>query len=132
MVSLRAYVQSLADALAHADAIALIEAAGLLVGRVQVHAKPILQAKLTTTPGLVRVIANAKILLGAKGRSRKSHFLWQYSADGGRSWVSAPPTSYATTEIGGLTLMTEYRFRVSAMLGKTAGEWSEEVKLFLH
>jgi hypothetical protein len=132
MVSLKAYVQGLADAVAHAEAVALIQAGGLLVARVQAHQKAILQAKLTTTPGVIQLIANAKILLGGKGRTKKSHFLWQYSADGGKTWITAPSTSYATTEIAGLTLMTEYRFRVAVMKGNIAGEWTDEVKLLVH
>jgi hypothetical protein len=51
---------------------------------------------------------------------------------GHESWTSVEATSYATTEIAGLTLLTEYRFRASAMIGRTPGEWSPEVKLLVH
>jgi hypothetical protein len=132
MVSIRAYVQQLADAAAHADAIGLIEQAGLLVAGVPHHTKPILDAKLTTVPGFVQLIANAHALLGGQGITKKTTFQWQISSDGGKTWTSLPPTPYASTEVTGLTLLTEYRFRVCAIIAKTPGEWSQEVKVLVH
>jgi hypothetical protein len=43
-----------------------------------------------------------------------------------------PSTGYASTDISGLALMTEYRFRVSVTIGRDPGEWSQEVKLLVH
>src|SRR5262249_36636472 len=76
MWSLRTSVRGLADAASHADAITLIEGAGLLVAGVGGHAIPILRAMPTTTPGLVQLKANAKALLGNKPRNRYSFFRW--------------------------------------------------------
>ena len=132
MWSLRTYVQALANALSHDDAVSLIEAAGLLVAGVAHPAKPVLQARLTTTPGLVELLANARILLGGKGRTKRTLFMWQISADGGQNWTSLPSTPYASTEVGGLKLMTEYRFRVAVVIAKTQGDWSQEIKILLH
>jgi hypothetical protein len=131
MESLRTYVQGLADELTPDPAAALIEAAGLLVAGKRVHAKPVLQAKLTTTPGVVHLVANASILLGKTSR-KKATFHWQWSADGGKTWTSAPSTPYANTEIPGLALMTTYTFRVSVTIGKVTGEWSQPVGLLVH
>jgi hypothetical protein len=130
MESLRTYVQGLADQLTPDPAAALIEAAGLLVASKRAHVKPVLQAKLTTTAGLVQLIANASILLGKTSR-KKATFHWQWSADG-KTWSSAPSTPYARTEIPGLALMTTYTFRVSVTIGKATGEWSQPVGLLVH
>jgi hypothetical protein len=132
MLSLRTYVQGLAAAATHDDAIKIILAAGLLVAKVGGHQKPVLQAMLTTTQGRVLLKANRKLLIGTKGRSRSITFRWQVSTDGGKTWTSLEATPYASTEATGLALMTEHRFRVSVVIGKTPGDWSEEVKLLVH
>ncbi|HTB74932.1 MAG TPA: hypothetical protein VK762_16900, partial [Polyangiaceae bacterium] len=72
MQTLRTYVQSLADALSAPEATALIELAGLLVAGVPNHIKPFLEAKPTTLPGVVRILANAGLLVGSS--SKKTTF----------------------------------------------------------
>jgi hypothetical protein len=132
MLSLRTYVQGLAAAATHDDAIKIIEAAGLLVAKAGGHQKPLLHAMLTTTQGKVLLKANRKLLIGSKGRAKSITFRWQVSSDGGKTWTSLDATPYSSTEVAGLALMTEHRFRVSVVIGKTAGEWTDEVKLLVH
>ncbi len=132
MLSLRAYVQTIADTATHTDAITIIMSAGLLVAGVPAYQKPILQAKLTGSQGVVDLIANATQLVGKDNLAKKAVFLWQWSADGGKSWTTASPTPYASTQIAGLTPMTEYRFRVAATVAKTPGAWSEDISLVVH
>jgi hypothetical protein len=82
MHTLRIYVQSLADGLSAPAATALIELAGLLVAGVPIHVKPFLEAKPTTLPGVVHILANASLLLGSS--SKRATFNWQWSTDGGK------------------------------------------------
>jgi len=58
MGTLQSYVQALSSTMSPDAARALIETAGMVVAQVVVHHKDVLQAKLTSTPGLVALIAN--------------------------------------------------------------------------
>ncbi len=130
MESLRTYVQGLADSMTAENAAALIESAGLLVAGKASFAKPILQAKLTTTPGVVHLIANAKLLLGKK--SRNATFNWTWSSDGGKTWNIVPSTPLADTLIANLTPLTQYQFKVSVTVSRTTGAWTDPVGLLVH
>jgi hypothetical protein len=131
MGALLSFVQTQADTLSADLAIALIEAAGLLVAEVAVHHKPILQAKLTSTPGMVALIANLMLLAGRGAKGKRVTFHWQASTDG-RTWSDVGATPYAKTTVSGLTLMTAYSFRVRVTVGQTAGEWTDAVVLVVH
>jgi hypothetical protein len=127
LMTLRVYVQSIADIALPENAIALIEAAGMVVGRVPIRVKAILAAKLAPAgSGIVHLVANATVLVGKTAKKRM--FNWQWSLDG-KSWNSAPSTPFASTLIAGLTLGTTYWFRVSVTIAKTEGEWSQPVTL---
>jgi hypothetical protein len=130
MQTLRIYVQSLADGLSAPAAIALIESAGLLVAGVPIRVKPFLEAKPTTLPGVVHIIANASLLVGS--RSKNVTFNWQWSIDN-KTWSSLPSTPLADTEMTGVTPLTTYYFRVSVTIGRVAGEWSQATSaMILH
>jgi hypothetical protein len=129
--SLREFVQGLADNLTTEDAIALIEAAGMVVLPAAMHDKPILQAKLGLLgSGIVHLVANAGLLTGRT--SKKRTFNWQWS-ENGTTWNDARSTPVSETDIANLTLGTTYWFRVSVTLGKAAvtGEWSQPVGLLV-
>ena len=123
------YVQSIADA-SPEQAIAIISAAAMAVGKTPTHGKPFLQAKPGGQPGAASLVANAGLLAG-KRSSKKVTFNWQYSADAGKTWQQAPSTPLANTEIASLTPMTVYAFRVSVTVSKTVGEWSPAVNLLV-
>ena len=129
MNTLLQYVQSIVDTQTPEEGIATIHAAGLLVKQTKVLLKPLLAAKLTTTPGLVHLVANRLMLCG---RTHKAvTFAWQWSLDG-KTWTSVPSTPHAKTDVPGLALMTTYWFRVSATVGTKTGEWSQPVSLLVH
>ena len=132
METLRAYVQALADALSAEGAAAIIEAAGLRVASPPVHQKAALAAKLTTTPGVVHVSANASLLVGPAVTSKKVTFNWQWSGDAGTTWTDARSTPYASTRVLGLALMTTHSFRASVTIGRVTGAWSQAVSLLVH
>ena len=108
--TLRTYVQGISDTQTSESARSIIQAAGMLVAGVSAYSKPVLQAKLSVTPGVVMLIANATILMGAS-TSKRPTFNWQLSADG-RTWTDAKSTPYGHTEIANLTALTTYAFRV--------------------
>ncbi len=126
------YVQQVADACPTIEAsIATIQAAGLTVALVPRRVKPLLNVTHGPTPGSVVLDANAK-QLGAGGR-RKTFFNWQYTGDGGKTFVNAPSTPKSKTSISGLTPLTSYGFRVSVTNSDgVAGEWSPLVTFIVH
>lgn len=129
MELLRVYVQGLADQISIDGAKALIETAGLLVANSAAHVKPILEVKVTTTPGRLLLFANAGMLKGKTSKSTTFH--WQWSADG-KSWTSLASTPISRTEISGLAVPGEYWFRVSVTLGKDVGPWTDAVPFQIH
>jgi hypothetical protein len=129
LMTLKAFVQGIADLVTPEAAIGIIEAAGMVVGRVPIRAKAILEAKLAAPgSGIVHLLCNATLLVG-KSR-KKTTFGWEWSLDG-KTWTNAGTTAYASTLVPGLTLGSTYWFRVSATVGKVQGEWSQSVSLLV-
>ena len=95
------------------------------------YAKPILAAKQGPEAGAVILAANARALTG--GSQRKHFFNWQYSADGGKTWVAMPSTPKAKTTLDGLTPLTTYELRVSVTTSDgTTGAWSQTFAFLVH
>ncbi len=127
--SWRMYVQTLCDANPE-QAEALIAAAAMTVGKLPVYTKPVLRAKLATASGSLTLEANATALVG-RGVKKHASYNWQYSADGGKTWIAAPSTPLASTALAGLTPMTTYAFRVSVTVSKATGEWSQPISILV-
>jgi hypothetical protein len=123
------YVQTLCDA-NPPQAVLLIQLAAMAVGKTPSHTKPILQAKLGRSSGMVILTANAGILVGSSG-SRRVTFNWQSSADGGKTWTSAPSTPLATTVFTNLMPLLTYAVRVSVTTSKGTGAWSPQVAILV-
>jgi hypothetical protein len=111
---LHGYVQQLANA--SPDQAANIAAAAAMKLRKaatrQVHD---LTVKQTASGTILATAGNVK---GAKAHE------WQYSLDGGKSWVSAPPTTKASTSITGLTSGVLVQVRHRSIVKGGPGDWS--------
>jgi hypothetical protein len=127
-----ALVQTLADAAASVDqAVALIQAAGMVVAIVPQRFKDILAAKQGPEAGGVDLVANATAL-GAHPK-RKTCFNWQSTADGGKTYVTLPSTPTGKTSVAGLTPLTTYGFRVCVTGSDgVAGPWSQTIAFLVH
>ena len=130
MQTLRTYVQGLANNLDLISGAALIESAGLLVGKTGGYVKPLLAATLVPATGVVHLAVNAKMLLG-KATKKKTTFTWSWSTDGGKTWTAGVTTGYADVDIPSLPPAT-YQFRVFATVGKVPGEPCQPVNLTIH
>ncbi len=121
------YVQVQADNAATVkQAVATILAAGLDVGAVGQRYKPILSVTQAATNGNAALSANAAAL-GANVRSKTS-FNWEYTPDGGKTWIALPSTPKSKTTVSGLTALSTYGFRVSVTHSDgVAGPWSQIV-----
>jgi hypothetical protein len=126
------YIQGVADTSATPDqAVATILAGGVLVAIVAPHIKPVLAATQGAPGSLVTLTANATALGASK--SRKTFFNWQSTADGGKTFVTLPPTPKATTTVANLTPLSTYGFRVSVTNSAgIQGEWSQIISFLVH
>jgi hypothetical protein len=130
MQTIRVYVQGLANNLDPISGAALIESAGMLVGKTSGHIKSLVAATFDPATGLVHLAVNGKMLIGTATK-KKTNFTWTWSTDGGKSWSSGLTTSYTTVDVPNLGPAT-YLFRVFATVGKVPGPVSQSVSLTIH
>lgn len=117
---LRSYVQTTADANVETGA-STIEGAGLAVRKTAVHAPRVFAAKPGDVSGSVKLVAAAA--------ARRASYEWQYSIDGGKTWVIAPGTLQAKTTISGLATGTTVQFKYRPVTKTGEGSWSQIVTL---
>jgi hypothetical protein len=126
--NLETYVQSLCDA-TPGQASVIIEQAAMKIAAQPAHHKAELAAVNGPTSGSALLVANRTIVTA--GLTKRNYINWQYSLDG-KSWISAPSTLLAKTEIDGLAPLTTVSFRVSATPTKGASTpWSQAVTLLI-
>jgi hypothetical protein len=114
---LHAYVQQLANA-TPADALAIANAAAMTLRKQPVVHKSDLSVSHVVS-GTVKVVA--KSASGAHAHD------WQYSTDGGKTWVSVPPSLQAHTTISGFTPGTTVLFRHRDITKAGALDWGQPI-----
>jgi len=119
---LRAYIQSVADADA-TNAASIIESAGVAVRKTPTRRARSFMAKQGPVSGTAHVVALVA--------DRRASYEWQYSNDGGKTWLLAPPTLQAKTTIAGLTPGSTVQFKYRSVTRTGAGDWSQPVALIL-
>ena len=120
---LRANIQATADA-NRSNAASIIETAGVRVRKTPTRKARVFAAKPGTVSGAATVIAATA--------ARRASYEWQYSADGGKTWVSAPSTLQAKTTIAGLTPGGTVHFKGRSVTKTGEGDWSQPVSLVVH
>ncbi len=67
----------------------------------------------------VKQVVSGTVKVVAKGVLGSRSHEWQYSTDGGKTWVTTPPTTQASTTIPGLQpgVLTTFRQRVVTKVG---------------
>jgi len=119
---LRAHVQSIADT-DPAKAASIIESAGVAVRKTPTRRARAFAAKPGPVSGVAKVTAIAA--------SRRASYEWQYSADGGKTWVTAPATLQARTTIAGLAPGSTVQFKYRPVTKTGEGDWSQPVSLMV-
>ena len=120
---LGAYVQTVADATPENGAV-IIESSGLAVRKVTPRGKRPFVAKQGTLSGSAEVTA-----LSPGGRAS---YEWQYSVDGGKTWVAAPGTTRGRTTITGFAPATSVQFRYLTVTPKGGqSDWSQPTSLIV-
>ena len=120
---LRAYVQSIADG-APENGPSIIESAGLAVRKTTAPAPRVFAAKPGTVSGTAKLVVPSA--------ARRASYEWQYSIDGGKTWIDAGPTLQARTTVVGLTAGATVLFRYRWVLKGGAGDWSPSVSMLVH
>lgn len=115
---LKAYVQAQANA-SPENGVAIIQSAGFAVRKTPTHGA----RTFTATPGPV----SGSVKLYTKSAGNRSAYLWEYSTDGGKTWVAAPVTVQARTTITGLPVGTTVLFRVQPVSKTGEGDWSQVI-----
>ena len=119
---LRGSIQSVADA-DPANAASIIESAGVALRKSPTHHARTFTAKQGLVSGAARVIAASA--------ARRASYEWQYSADGGKTWVMAPATLQAKTTVTGLVPGSTVQFRSRAVTKAGEGDWSQPASLMI-
>jgi hypothetical protein len=112
----KGYIQKTADANMENGA-AIIQSAGVSVKKPAVRTPRTFEAKPGAVSGSVKLVA--------KSASHRASYEWQYSTDGGKTWLSAPVTLQAKTTISGLTPGGTVTFRYRGVTKTGEGDWSQ-------
>ena len=105
------------------QAATIIESAGFFQRKVTLPDKPNLEAfKAPVTPG--------EVLVRAKAVKRAS-YEWQYSLDGGKTWLPMGTTTVANTSVLGMVQGTTVLFRFRTTVSKTTSDWSPTISYFV-
>ncbi len=129
----RVYVQGLSDA-TPARAVQLIENAGLVVAKSPTHSKLMLELRNGPQPGSIACSANVGLLVGAGAtHPRAARFYgWQYTADGGKTFVTAASTATSKTLLTGLPPVTLVGVRVNITTRGVTSEWTDVATIVVH
>ncbi|HEY8087091.1 MAG TPA: hypothetical protein VIF09_04585 [Polyangiaceae bacterium] len=122
LMQLKGYVQNQADASLENGA-ALIESAGITVRKTAVRKPRTFTALAGPTSGSVKLVAASA--------ARRASYEWQYSTDGGKTWIFAPGTLQAKTTITALTPGASVQFKYRPVLKAGDGDWSQAVTIIV-
>jgi hypothetical protein len=119
----RTCVQSTADANPE-NGPSIIQSAGTTLRKAP-QRKPLgFHVKLGAVSGSVKVVAPAA--------ARRASYEWQYSVDGGKTWVTLPTTLQSRTTAAGLPVATTVQFRYRAVIKAGEGDWSQPFSILVN
>jgi len=101
----------------------VIQSAGLAIRKTPVRPARVFAAKAGAVSGSVALVTDAA--------ARRASYEWQYSTDGGKTWVSAPSTLQAKTTVAGLTPGATIVFRYRAVTKTGEGDWSQNAAIIV-
>jgi hypothetical protein len=117
---LGAYIQTVVDA-DEGNGPAIIESAGLAVRKRATRAPRVFAAKPGRTSGTATLVAASA--------AHRASYEWQYTTDGGKTWLVLPVTLQAKTTIAGLTPGSAVQFKYRPVTRAGEGDWSAPVSL---
>jgi hypothetical protein len=126
---LRAFVEQLCNN-SPEQAVTIAQSASMQIRNVAVRAKVPLRVSQGNQSGVVILYASVALLVTGKGGR---YFNWEYSLDGGKTWISVTATPGAKTTVPGLPALTTVSFRASVTDNKSVqGPWTAPVPFLVH
>lgn len=113
---LRNYVQKTADA-DQENGAAIIQSSGFPVRKTPVR-KP---RTFAAAPGAV----SGSVVVKAPTAARRASYEWQYSTDGGKTWIEAAPSLRAKTTILGLPVAASVQIRYRSVTKAGPSNWAQ-------
>jgi hypothetical protein len=133
MESERLYIQGLADD-DRSHAVQIIQNAGLVVAGSPARTKLLLVLRRGPQMGSVVCDANVGLLVGAGAKHPYAarFYGWQYTVDGGKTFVTSPTTGTGKTLLTGLTPLTEVGVCVNITISGVTSDWSDVATIVVH
>jgi hypothetical protein len=119
---LRGTIQTTADANVENGA-SIISSAGVAVRKTVVHPPRVFAAKPGPVTGTARLVAASA--------GHRASYEWEYSTDGGKTWLTTPVTLQAKTTVVGLAAGTTVQFRYRPVTKAGEGNWTQPVSLLV-
>jgi hypothetical protein len=116
------HIQTVADGDAASSAV-VIASAGVAVRKTPVRPPRGFHATTGAVTGSAKLVVPAA--------SRRAAYDWEYSTDGGKTWVASPSTLGARTTVMGLPAGTTVQFRYRALTKTGEGDWSQPTALLV-
>jgi hypothetical protein len=118
----KAFVQQAANANPE-KAVEIITSGGLVTRKPTTFSKAPFAVKQGATTGTVHLVAKAAAV--------RASYEWQWSSDGGKTWIALPITLQAKCTASGLPAGTNGLFRVRAVTKTGEGDWSQPVSFIV-
>jgi hypothetical protein len=120
---LRSYVEAVANA-DPANASTIASSAGMSLRKQPTTTKNDLNVKPSKVSGSVSITARV-------GTKQKVSHEWEYSVDGGKTWLAMPPTVQAKTTLTGLMPGSTVQFRHRAVTLTGPADWGTPVPMIV-
>jgi hypothetical protein len=78
-------------------------------------------------PGIV----SGAVKLATASAGHRASYDWEYSIDGGKTWVAMPSTLQARTTLSGMVPGATVMFRYRAVIKTGEGDWSQPTSLLV-
>jgi hypothetical protein len=122
MHQLQGYIQTTADADPENGG-AIIQSSGLPARKMPTHPARVFAVKTGALSGSVDVVAPTA--------ARRASYEWEYSLDGGKTWVDAGPSLQAKKTISALPVGTSVQFRFRGVTKAGPLDWSQPLALMV-
>jgi hypothetical protein len=116
--TLLTYVQNVADANPSLAA-SIIEGAGFGLRKKTPRERQVFSARPGPVSGTVKVFAAVA--------GKRVSYEWQYTANGGATWIVLPPTTQARTTLSGLTPQSTIELKFRAVTPTGVEDWSQPI-----
>jgi hypothetical protein len=120
LAQLKAYIQAQADA-APENGASIIQSAGIGTRKTMPRRPRVFGAKRGAVSGTAHLVAPQA--------ARRASYEWQYSTDGGKTWIAMPPTLQANASVSGLQAGSTVQFRYRSVTKGGPTDWSPSVSL---